>query len=125
MDGLSIREEFECDIGGLLASVNDLPFGPLREKVLEFVNEDAVLFLQITVDMQRTILGLKMSECMVEMVLDTGSIRGHNGEVSLHEVELELKHGEINEMIELGRQLQSQYDLKPSTLTKHQIGLSL
>ncbi len=35
VDGLSVREELECDINGWLSCADDLPSGSLKDRVLE------------------------------------------------------------------------------------------
>ena len=125
VNGFSQREEYECDISGWLTCANDLPETELKTRVSDYLNLHSSLYSSVTTDTQRTVINLKMRLCDVEMVLDNAVITGENGQITLHEVELELKSGEVAEMIDLGNWLHEQFSLTPSKVTKHQIGLSL
>ncbi len=125
VDGLSQREEFECDITGELTSPNDLPQGKVRSSVCRFLSLETPLDPVVMVDMQRTIIDLAFDQCEVEMVLDSGIIKRNERQVSLNEVELELKSGRLDRLIEFGERLRTRFGLRRSTRTKHRIGLEL
>lgn len=125
VEGLSQREEYEADIDSWISRAGELPEGLLREKVAEHIRLDQPLQERVRVDMQRTIRWLRYQQAVIELVVDQGTITGLNGETELYEVELELKQGPLQAIIELGEQLVSAFELIPSTRTKYEIGLSL
>ncbi|WP_424946104.1 CYTH domain-containing protein [Candidatus Spongiihabitans sp.] len=124
-DGMSQRQEYECDIDGWLKNAGKLPDGDLKSLVLNHIEETEKLFAMVTVDMQRQIVNLEVNGTKIEMVADQGTITGNGREVEICEIELELKSGEINIVKEIGDELKAKYELNPSRLTKHQIGLEL
>lgn len=125
VDGLSSRNEWECDIDGWLQSSLDLPEGELRDRVAEMTKSKSDLETLVIVDMQRTIFNLEWNGTKIECVTDSGTIQANDQVIELHELELELKQGHVDKIIELGNQLKDNYELIPSTLTKHQLGLQL
>ena len=125
LDGLSIRKEYECDIDGWLGEINDLPGGDLKDCVTAIAGHDGILETLVIVDMQRTIYDLDIDGTKIECVSDVGVIEGNGKKLDLCELELELKSGAIDKISELGAVLNAKYDVRPSQLTKHQIGLAL
>jgi inorganic triphosphatase YgiF len=124
-DGLSIRKEYECDIDGWLGEIADLPGGALKDSVTAIAGSSGLLETLVIVDMQRTIYDLDIGGTRVECVSDVGVIEGNGKKLDLYELELELKSGELEKISELGAVLNKKYDVKPSQLTKHQLGLAL
>ena len=125
VDGLSVREELECQVEGWLDHTDDLPAGALKDRVLDILEQPAPLFCTVETDIHRTTLNLESAGSEIEMVLDAGWIRGGERAHQIFEIELELKSGDIGPVMAIGRKLQERYDLVPSTHTKHQIGLGL
>ena len=125
VNGLSQRIEIEADIDGWLETADMLPQGPLRTRVLEFLDKDETLIPLVTVDMSRRIFNLEISGTRIECVTDSGRISGNNKEVELHELELELKGGEIPVLEKLGNEIKDEFGLAWSVKTKHEIGLGL
>ena len=125
LDGLSQRQEFECDITDWLSCAADLPECTLKSKALKCIAPDRPLIQRVGVDMQRTIRWLEFQGAKIELVTDHALISGKNGQATLYEVELELKQGEVDAIVNLGNLLTSQFSLTPSTQTKYGIGLSL
>ena len=123
--GLSVRQEFECPVDGWLDGVDDLPEGELKDHVLRYLEPDTPLIQRVTMDMSRTIVNLRLGQTRVEMVLDSGIIKGATQAVELNEVELELKSGDIEQVMGLSEKLMESFPLIHSTQTKHAIGLSL
>ncbi len=124
-NGLSRRHELEADIDGWLDNVAQLPEGELKDAVVNIIPFDAPLRGRVTVDMRRSIRNLEFAGTDIELVTDHGTIAGQSKQVALYEVELELKHGDLAKLVELGEMLTQQFALTPSTMTKHRIGLQL
>jgi len=124
-DGLSIRMEFECDIDGWLSDISDLPVGELKSSVTAIAGNSGSLETLVIVDMQRTIYDLEIDGTRIECVSDVGVIQGNGKKLALYELELELKFGSIEKISDLGAILTEKYNVFPSQLTKHQLGLAL
>ena len=56
---------------------------------------------------------------------DSGRISGNNLHAELHELELELKSGEVGVLEGLGKVIREEFGLDWSLKTKHEIGLGL
>ncbi|MGI9318855.1 MAG: CYTH domain-containing protein [bacterium] len=125
VDGLSQRIEYEVEINDWLNTPDDLPESELKQQVLSIIAADAQLVQRVEVDMQRSIRMLESEGTHFELVADRGVIKGSHGEFILHELELELKQGEVGPVLRLGQQIAEQFGLKPSHMTKHAIGLTL
>ncbi len=125
VNGLSRRIEYETSIEGWLETPEDLPESDLKQEVLKILSPRSELVPRVEVDMQRTIRMLESEGSHFELVADRGVIKGTHGECLLHELELELKQGEVEPVLELGKQLADAFGLTPSHKTKHEIGLSL
>lgn len=126
IDGLSVRKEIEEPCSGFISSVSDLPEGEIKQHILSVLTVETPLLPRVEVKMQRTAHYLEIDGTVIELVSDSGTIKGPSGrQVELYEIELELKKGEIKPMIELGKKLETKFNLTPSTMTKHAIGLSL
>ncbi len=124
-DGLSRRHELLADITGWLDHTGQLPDGELNDKMRTLVPEDTPLRARVTVDMQRSIRNLNFHGAEIELAADSGVIKGQRRQVALHEIELELKRGDLAKVIRLGSMLAQQFPLTPSAITKHGIGLQL
>ena len=125
VDGLSCREEFEIEIVDWLNTASDLPEGELKQKVAGLIDLADPLICRVQIETQRTTVMLEIEGSRVELVADHAKISGVNGTHILYEIELELKSGPIKPMIEVGQRLKTLFALKPSKVTKHQIGLTL
>ena len=125
VDGLSRRVEYEAPVKDWLRIPDDLPESELKQQVLSILAPDAELVPRVEVDMQRTIRLLESEGSHFELVADRGVIKGSHGEFQLHELELELKRGDVGPVLRLGKQLAEAFGLTPSHMTKHEIGLSL
>lgn len=126
INGLSVRKEIEQPCSGFVESVNDLPEGEIKTHILSIVDKNALLMPRVEVKMQRTARYIEVDGTIIEVVSDSGTIKGPSGrQTQLHEIELELKKGDIEPMLKLGKKLEKEFALTPSTMTKHAIGLSL
>lgn len=129
VNGLSQRQELEADISNWPDNISQLPHGELQNKVLENLPPDASavtpLIARVKTDMHRSIRNLNFAGSEIELSVDQGLIIGKNQQVTLYEVELELKQGDLANIIKLGKMFLQQFPLTPSTQTKHRIGLQL
>lgn len=125
VDGLSQHHELESEIGDWLETAGMLPEGPLKNRVLQMVNEDDRFETMVKVRMSRTILELKIADTEIECAADSGCIMANEKSVPFHELELELKCGELLPVRELSQQLKQHYGLTWSDKTKLAIGMQL
>ncbi len=125
VNGLSQRIELESDIDGWLETADMIPEGSLRSRVLEFLDKDEKLIPMVMVDMNRRIYNLELEGTRIECVTDSGRISGNIQHAELHELELELKSGEIGVLEGLGQVIRKEFGLDWSLKTKHEIGLGL
>lgn len=124
-NGLSAREEYECNIDGWIDCIDHLPEGDLKDKCLKITNQNAGLHEIVCVDMQRRIVNLEFKDTGIEMVADKGKISANNSCMNLYELELELKKGELGSLVEMGKKIKENFDLEYSQKTKYEIGLGL
>jgi len=127
VNGLSTRRELEVDIAGELTCADDLPDGEFKRAVLEVIAPRAPLHEYLRVDMHRSIRNLLLDGTVIELSADNARIinRASGRQTALYEIELELKRGDIEHVVELGEKLKQLFPLTPSTLTKRRIGLNL
>ncbi len=123
--GLSQRQEFEADISGWLESAAQLPEGGIKQKLLEVIKDDDILHKRVEVHMQRRIVIIDYQGSWIELVTDHGHISAGGGNQQLCEVECELIDGDLTAVIDFGSRLRAQFNLTPSLLSKHAIGISL
>lgn len=124
-NGLSRRHELEADITGWLRHVEQLPAGELKDKVRAVIPSATSLNARVKVNMQRSIRQLNFSGAEIELVADHAIIHANGGQVTLYEVELELKRGDLADLLQLGEMFMQQFPLTRSTMGKHRIGLQL
>lgn len=124
-NGLSRRRELEADIGGWLDCAGQLPDGALKDSVLGIIPARAPLLEYLRIDMRRSIRNLAFDGTGIELCADHATIAASSRRAVLYEIELELKHGDIGKVVELGGMLMRRFPLTPSTLTKRRIGLNL
>jgi len=127
VNGLSQRRELETDINGELACADSLPPGAFKDAALTVVAPHAPLHEYLRIDMRRSIRNLLFDGTAIELCADDARIinRASNRQTRLYEIELELKRGDINKVVELGDALQQHFPLTPSKFTKRRIGVNL
>lgn len=125
VDGLSQHHELETVIDDWLETPGMLPDGPLKNRVLQIVDENDPLETIVSVEMSRTILELDIANTEIECAADSGYIFANRRSVPLFELELELKQGELLPMRQLAEKLRERYSLAWSTQTKFAIGMEL
>ncbi len=125
VEGLSIREEYEADIFDWPRTVSEFSDAPFKNRLTALIPMGSKLVPRVEVDMLRRTAQLSLENSEVALMLDEGTIRGGDQSVSFCEVELELVRGAVEDVLDLGRQLEQQFFLMRSTLSKHEVGLQL
>ncbi len=124
-NGLLKCQEYQADISGWLETPSVLPDGLLREKLLSQLQHDDALHERVRIDMQRHQCELNIEGIHVEMVTDAGTISANGQSVTLYEVEVEQRNGDLETIQHFIDQLADDFPLQPSTQSKHQLGLEL
>lgn len=124
-EGLSQRLEWNRPLETntpRLEVFNDLP---LIKGILDRVGEKMLKPVFSTI-FQRQILELHCEDgTIVELALDLGEIRAGDKTEPICELELELKKGQVETVLALGKKVALDYDLLPGNLSKFSRGLIL
>ncbi|AGA69137.1 hypothetical protein Desdi_1648 [Desulfitobacterium dichloroeliminans LMG P-21439] len=123
--GLSIRKEWNrklSDNNATLDSFMDLDIG----QVLKSRIGDSDLLPIFTTRFKRTSLDLICEDgSIIELALDFGEIEAEGKKDPISELELELKSGQMENVLKLGDVLRERYLLIPEEQSKYQRGLIL
>ena len=124
-DGLHQREEWEFPLKG-----SEWDLATLRETPLATMIDEPELWSQLsplfTTDFMRDTLQLTLADdSSVELAYDYGQIIAGDKTGSIHELELELKSGNVEALLLLAKELQAELDVSPSNCSKAQIGYEL
>ncbi len=93
-------------------------------KMLKDVENNSFEAIVIT-DFIRECVIIKWQNSNIEIALDLGSVAGKNNKSAISEIELELKDGIENDLIELKNELIKKFNIEPSTVSKYHKGLIL
>ncbi len=121
INGLSRRGEWEWPV-----SENGLDASKLVacEAWPEFI-EVETLQIVFETNFTRYQTNIRWRESIIELVVDWGLIVSNDKQEQIHEIELELKQGEQNDLISLSEQLKAQLTLVPSNVSKAERGFKL
>jgi triphosphatase len=124
-NGLHQRQEWEHQLDG-----PEFNIALLRETQLAPLLDDAAIWNAIvplfTTEFERLVLPLTLTDgTRVEMAYDRGEVRAGDNHSTLHEIELELKGGEIKKIQQLAEQLKAALPLQYSDISKAAQGYKL
>tara|TARA_R110002050_G_scaffold269917_1_gene412397 strand:- start:18532 stop:19155 length:624 start_codon:yes stop_codon:yes gene_type:complete len=124
-DGLHQREEWEHKLHGAEWDLDKLKQTPLAPMI-----EDARLWSRIgpvfTTDFERETLQLRTKDgTQIELAYDRGNVMAGGLTQPIHEIELELKSGNVENLQALANELQQQLSLSPSNTSKAKMGYQL
>jgi triphosphatase len=127
--GLHQRHEWECEVSGphialdqLLPLVDD----PSARTALELPGLAAQLQEVFTTSFRRTAWQLRLPQrTEVEVALDQGMVEAGGRTLPICEIELELKSGDTEELLEFAQALRQAIALTPSNVSKAQRGFAL
>lgn len=97
-------------------------------EVYEMIGEDAgqkLLHPVMEMSFVRKQVRLDTGKSICVMSYDEGEICTINGSAPISELEIELYSGDMDDMVELGRELAQKYNLQPCDVSKYQRGLEL
>ena len=124
-DGLHQREEWEDRLNGAEWDLAKLRLTPLASII-----EDEAIWSKLealfTTDFIRQTLQLTMDDgSQIELAYDYGNVSRGELQLPIHEIELELKSGDAEQLSKLTQQLQQQLGLNLSDISKAQMGYQL
>lgn len=88
-------------------------------------SKDKTFVPVVITDFVRDCINLIWGKSVIELALDRGLIKAGDKQVPICELELELKKGDIKDLIELKQELEKMFKLQASTISKYKRGLIL
>lgn len=123
--GLHIRHEWEKELDNNNPTIQPFIDLPIGAKLHELLGEDLLIPLFKTW-FERTVINLTTeSGSVVEMAVDIGDIVSEDKKEPLNEIELELKTGQISDLLVIGSALSQQYPMLLEERSKFYRGLVL
>ena len=124
-EGLHQRDEWEYPLQGPQWDLSTLRQTPLADMI-----ENTTLWSSLaplfTTDFVRDSWQLTLADnSQVELAYDFGEVRAGDQSCSIHEIELELKSGDVESLNQLAKLLRSQFDVAPSNCSKAKMGYDL
>lgn len=124
-DGLHQREEWEHQLDGAEWDLAKLKHTPLARII-----ENAAIWSKIgpvfTTDFERETLQLCIEDgTRIELAYDRGRVIAGELSQAIHEIELELKAGNVEHLNVLANELQQQLSLSPNDISKAKMGYQL
>ena len=123
-NGLHQRHEWEDKI-----PTNDFDLSLLKQTPLNTLIDDKTIWTNIsqlfTTDFIRQTILVSDENTAIELAYDKGTISNEEKTIAIHEIELELKRGNINQLQALSTQLMTQLPLKTTNKSKAQLGYAL
>lgn len=124
-DGLHQREEWEHTL-----DTAEWDLEKLKQTPLAIIIENSVIWSKIgpvfTTDFERKTLQLRTTDdTQIEFAYDRGRVIAGELTQAIHEIELELKSGNVAHLIVLASELQQQLSLSPSDISKAKMGYQL
>lgn len=123
--GLSLRSEWNQPLTEKVPSLEPFRELDIGQELEKLIKTDEILPVFLT-RFKRTALDLFCEEgSVIELALDLGEIEAGEQREPICELELELKKGQVEEIVKLGQRLTEVYQLKPEEKSKFQRGLRL
>ncbi|MEA4888868.1 MAG: CYTH domain-containing protein [Clostridiaceae bacterium] len=99
------------------------PDDRLRELLLEIDGQPLLEICQA--DFTRTAYDIGYGDTLMELALDKGELRAGPLTAQINELELELKEGDVRDLMALGDEMQARYDVEPESQSKYARCLAL
>ncbi|AFM00413.1 hypothetical protein Desde_2029 [Desulfitobacterium dehalogenans ATCC 51507] len=123
--GLSIRREWNRKLSENIPTLEPFKDLAIGQELGNFVRDEELLPIFVT-RFKRTALDLTCQDgSHIELALDVGEIEAESKREPICELELELKSGQIENVLKLGEVLSEVYRLKPEEQSKYQRGMIL
>jgi inorganic triphosphatase YgiF len=121
--GLFDRDEWEAVVPDLHPDADAAASTPLASLLTPRLISKLVPIVRSQVD--RTKWEVEHDDSLLEVVLDEGTIRGGSDEQRLLELEIELKNGSVEAVLDFARQLGEQVPVRLGVMTKAERGFAL
>ncbi len=124
-DGLHQREEWEHQLDD-----SEWDLAKLKQTPLAAIIDNTAIWSKIgpvfTTDFERKTLSLYTEDgTIIELAYDRGSVIAGTLSQAIHEIELELKAGNVAHLNALANELQQQLSLSPNDISKAKMGYQL
>lgn len=123
-EGVFIRVEVNKNVKSLQPDISVFADEPSIWPMLRGL-ENACFIAIVRTDFMRESAVIDVDGSLIEAAVDLGSVWGKNAHLPICEVELELKDGDEDKLIELKNTLQDEFALAPSSVSKYHQGLIL
>lgn len=124
-NGLSIRSEWNRRLTKNAPTLEPFSELALGQEIRQIVKDDEILPVFIT-RFKRTALDLVCEDgSHIELAIDLGEIEAGDKKEPISEVEIELKKGQVDNVLKVGKKLSEAYHLKPEEKSKYQRGMML
>ncbi len=124
---LQHRHEWDQAVNQTLPNIEQFTDPNLIEKLKNIIGQNDLLELFQT-DFQRTLWNINMADpdqTQIELVLDQGVVKTALQQAPLHEIELELKQGDCQQLYQLAKLLKQTIPLSVETRSKAERGYLL
>lgn len=121
--GLFDRDEWESPVQGLQPDLQAIADTPLKELIKP--RQFRHLIPVFRTDIERTSWGLREGDGLIELTYDEGRIEAGAAFEAVHELELELKNGEVGELFAAARKIGRQIPAKLGVQSKSERGFAL
>ncbi len=105
------------------ASSNGDPDAKLQEALKLLKAKPLVAICEARFD--RTTLDIGYGDSLLELALDSGKLIAGELTEPVYEIEVELKEGDVRDLVELGQEMQDQLPVEPEALSKYARCLAL
>ena len=124
-DGLHQRQEWEDELVDANWDMAKLKQTPLAE-IIDDAKTWSTLQPIFTTDFVREAYQLTVSDgTQIELAYDYGEVRAGELKAPIHEIELELRSGSVEQLKQMAERLQEHFSLKPSDCSKAKQGYQL
>lgn len=123
--GLHHRQEWNVPICAPVAELGIFSTTPIGSTLVRLVGAQPLHALMVTRFERRSFYVRTPAGTLIEVAADKGVIIAEGKQAPILEVELELKEGEITELVALGERLQTEYGLLAEAKSKYYRGLEL
>ncbi len=125
VNGFHQRDEWEHELASPNWNISKLKDTALADIVSDNAIWDNISELFTTDFIRQTIQLMLADGSEIELAYDRGEVRCGNSSEIIHEIELELKSGSVEQLKLLAEQLCSQLPVRPSDISKAQQGYQL
>ncbi len=123
--GLHQRQEWEDELENEAFDLDKLKQTPLKE-IIEDQARWSTLQPLFTTDFIRETLQITLVDnTQIEFAYDYGKVTAKQLSTPIHEIEMELKTGSVEQLIQFSNKVAKQLDLSPSDCSKAQLGYQL